>query len=146
MWAASLALSGFTSSGLGRLHFGMHLVEHSISGLYNTPHGAGLAAIMSGWLTWYAKKKPTRLARLGTILFPDLGKGSGNQYEQAARCIEQLSAWMKKTGAPACLNDLNIPYDAIDAIAEHSAEQARTWRMREFTPARVKEILQGCFL
>ena len=50
MWTATLALNGLTAAGLGRVGFPMHLIEHSLSALYDVPHGAGLAVVMLGWL------------------------------------------------------------------------------------------------
>ncbi|MCK5545104.1 MAG: iron-containing alcohol dehydrogenase, partial [Desulfobulbaceae bacterium] len=42
MWCATLALNGLTAAGLGRVGFPMHLIEHSLSAIYDVPHGAGL--------------------------------------------------------------------------------------------------------
>ena len=46
MWTATLALNGLTAAGLGRVGFPMHMIEHSLSALYDVPHGAGLAVVL----------------------------------------------------------------------------------------------------
>jgi alcohol dehydrogenase YqhD (iron-dependent ADH family) len=48
LWTATLALNGLTAAGLGRVGFPMHLIEHSLSALYDVPHGAGLAVVILG--------------------------------------------------------------------------------------------------
>ncbi|MDD3803168.1 MAG: iron-containing alcohol dehydrogenase [bacterium] len=50
MWASSLALSGFTTAGIGRFKFENHLIEHSLSAYHDIPHGAGLSIVIPAWM------------------------------------------------------------------------------------------------
>src|SRR4030042_6955289 len=45
MWGAVLGFNGLTSAGLGITPFPAHMIEHSLSALYNIPHGGGLAFV-----------------------------------------------------------------------------------------------------
>lgn len=145
MWGSTLALNGLTAAGLGKVGFPMHLIEHALSGLYNTPHGAGLAAIIPGWLRMYAQEEPLRLSQLGQTLFPGSLKVPGDVLLRAQYCVDDLCQWITSIGAPASIDQLSIPSSAIDTIAEHTRELARVWRLREYTPERIKEILRYCF-
>lgn len=143
MWAAALALSGLTTAGLGRVAFPVHLIEHSLSALYDIPHGAGLAVVMLGWLRAHEAEAAPRLAALGTRLFPasDLPE---DMPAAAQRTIGQLHAWLAAVGAPLCLEDLAVPAADIPAIAANTRSQARLWRLSDYTPDRVEAILRCC--
>ena len=71
MWTSTLSLNGLTAAGLGRVGFPMHMIEHSLSSLYNLPHGAGLSIIIPGWLKWFSQINPTRIASLSRRIFPE---------------------------------------------------------------------------
>jgi alcohol dehydrogenase YqhD (iron-dependent ADH family) len=58
MWAATLALNGLTGAGLGKVGFPMHMIEHSLSALYNVAHGAGLSVVIPGWMSYQAQQTP----------------------------------------------------------------------------------------
>jgi len=141
MWASSLALNGLSSSGLGRVGFPFHMIEHSLSALYGVPHGAGLAALLPGAMRYHAEKSPARIARYAEKI---LGFSGENPRELARNGIEHLSGWLKKIGAPRSLSDLGIPAGDIHAIAENTREQARLWRLTHYSPEVVREILSAC--
>jgi alcohol dehydrogenase YqhD (iron-dependent ADH family) len=138
MWTATLSLNGLTASGLGRVGFPMHLIEHSLSALYDVPHGAGLAVVMLGWLQYHAATNQDRISSLGSRIFP---QGSTIDAQQT---ITHLRDWLRSVDAPTTLSDLGIPAQDIDKIAENSRALARIWRLREYTPQRVAAILEHC--
>lgn len=142
MWTATLALNGLTAAGLGRVGFPMHLIEHSLSALYDVPHGAGLAVVILGWLHYHAETAADRIAHLGARIFlPDGNKGN---LQEAERTISRLRQWLVRVKAPVSLRDLGIPASDIPRIAENSRGLAQLWRLQEYTPERVAAILQRC--
>ncbi len=141
MWAASLSLNGLISSGLGKVQFPMHLLEHSLSALYDISHGAGLAITIPGWMSHRLRTSPHRIAELGRKAFR-IDMGSEDETAQAT--IEYLKEWFKKIGAPTNLQDIDIGESEISTIAANALPQAKTWRMREISQATIEEMLHCC--
>ena len=143
MWTATLALNGLTASGLGRVGFPMHLIEHSLSALYDIPHGAGMAVVILGWLQYQAETATApRIARLGERLFP-LNSSSGTD-QGAQLTLARFHEWFSHVKAPVSLQDLGIPVSDIPRIAENSKGLARLWRLPDSTPEKVAAILHRC--
>lgn len=141
MWTASLALNGLTAAGLGRVGFPMHLIEHSLSALYDVPHGAGLAVVLLGWLRAHQTLRAERIAGLGERIFRLSEQGP---TETAAQTIARLHDWLRSVGAPLTLGDLAIPASDIPRIADNTKGLARIWRLRDYPPERVAAILRLC--
>jgi alcohol dehydrogenase YqhD (iron-dependent ADH family) len=141
MWTATLALNGLTGAGLGKVGFPMHMIEHSLSALYDVPHGAGLSAIIPGWMRHQCQKAPQRFAQFARRVF-DI---RDNSVETEARQgIIALEDWFGKVNSPASLAALNIPKDDIPLIAENAAPLAKIWRMPDYDRKRIEAILTGC--
>lgn len=141
MWSASLALNGLISSGLGKVMFPMHLIEHSLSALYNVPHGAGLAITIPGWMRYSARTAPSRISKFGRNAF---GIEESSVSESANATIDYLSEWFRKISAPTCLEDIGAGRDSINSIAKNALPQAKAWRMREISEEVIKEVLCFC--
>ena len=141
MWTATLALNGLTGAGLGKVGFPMHMIEHTLSAFYNVPHGAGLSAIIPGWMRTHAKIHPERFAQFAERVFD---KREGNLEEKAAHGIEALIAWFNAVKAPTSITVLNIPSSDIPRIAENAMTLAKVWRMRDYSEEKIKEILLEC--
>jgi hypothetical protein len=141
MWTATLALNGLTAAGLGKVGFPMHLIEHSLSALYNVPHGAGLSAIIPGWMRHQCQDMPERFARFAERVF-DFRDGSTE--ERARRGITALEKWFQKIDSPTSLKALKIPDQDIPQIAENAVAMARVWRMPDYDQERIQAILAGC--
>ncbi len=139
MWASSLALGGITSSGLGRIGFPMHLIEHSISAVYDTAHGAGLAVVLPAWLLHETSTHPDRIAQLGRNLFQLNGANSKTTAQQTAI---RFRNWFRDIGCPVTLSDLQIDENDLQKIATHTEHLAKIWRLRDYPPDRVLKILE----
>jgi hypothetical protein len=143
MWTATLALNGLTAAGLGKVGFPVHLIEHSLSALYDIPHGAGLAAILPGWLDYFTETEPVRLAAFGKRVFHLQGEQDGNLAAATGVCLRH---WLKDIGVPCSLTDLGIGPEHFTAIAENAQALAKVWRLREYTVERIRTILERCVL
>ncbi len=141
MWAATLALNGLTAAGLGKVGFPMHLIEHSISALYNVPHGAGLSAIIPGWMRYQCPRTPERFARFAERVFD---VRSGSPAERGAHGITALEAWFQKINSPTSLHGLTIPAKDIPRIADNAVALAKVWRMPDYDSDRIQAILAIC--
>lgn len=144
MWSATLALNGLTAAGLGRVGFPMHLLEHSLSGLNNSAHGAGLAALLPGWLHYYQETAPERLAMLGKGVFPDFISANLPETDMAQQFIALFLQWLREIKVPTSLADLGVTAADIPTIAEHSSGLAKIWRLREYSQPLLENILYRC--
>jgi len=144
MWTATLALNGLTAAGLGRVGFPMHMIEHSLSALYNVPHGAGLSVIMPGWLCWFRQHNAARIALLGRELFPAGELYNASNEQVADRTITLLQNWFGSVNSPISLQELGIHPINIPEIAENALGLARVWRLNEYSQQTIEEILHLC--
>jgi alcohol dehydrogenase YqhD (iron-dependent ADH family) len=141
MWTATLALNGLTGAGLGKVGFPMHMIEHSLSALYNVPHGAGLSAVIPGWMRHQCRITPARFAQFAERVFDCR---NSTVKERADRGIETLRDWFDKVRSPTSLQALQIPKQDIPRIAENALALAKVWRMPDYDSKRIQAILENC--
>jgi alcohol dehydrogenase YqhD (iron-dependent ADH family) len=141
LWGAALSLSGMPSAGLGKVGFPMHMIEHSLSALYDIPHGAGLAVVIPGWLRYQADISDSKIVQLGNRLF---GICEGGASCRAARTIARLTDWFTAIGCPTTLGQIKIKETDIHEIAANAVNLATVWRMRDYTQERIASILHLC--
>jgi alcohol dehydrogenase YqhD (iron-dependent ADH family) len=141
MWGATLALNGLTSAGLGKVGFPMHMIEHSLSAFYNVAHGAGLSAVIPGWMQHQAPNALQRFAQFAERVF-DIRTGSTE--ERAYAGIANLKKWFEQVKAPTSITALNIPHSDIPRIAENAMGLAKVWRMRDYNQEKIEAILENC--
>ena len=141
MWSATLALNGWSAAGLGRVGFPMHMIEHSLSALYDVPHGAGLAVVMPAWLAWQAEQEPERIAKFSERVF---GIPAGDSLNNANQGIARLVRWFRQIGCPTSLAELDIPSSEIPRIAENALPLAKLWRLRDYSQSVIETVLHRC--
>ena len=133
-WVAIQGLNGLTPAGTKGGTFPNHMIEHSLSALYNVPHGAGLAVVIPAWMKWYKEQNISQFKRFAKEIF---------HTEDADKGIEGLENWFSKVGAPTTLKELSIPREGIDAIALNASQTAEVWGFSELYPKEtIVEILQ----
>ncbi len=123
MWAATLALCGLTKAGVGDHFFPVHVIEHAVSALFGVPHGAGLAALLPGWMKWRAGKEAGKIAQFGARVF-ELGK-----TVNAPSAINAFTGWLRRIGCPASLSELGISKKDHQRIADNASRQVTVWNM-----------------
>ncbi len=141
MWTATLALNGLTGAGLGKAGFPNHLIEHSLSALYNVAHGAGLSVVLPGWMKYQAAKHPAKFAKFAERVF---GFTEGSDIQKADDGILCLKGWFDKVKSPTSLAAINVPESDIPKIAENAVGLAKIWRMQEYTAEKIEDILKLC--
>ncbi|MCI5159846.1 MAG: iron-containing alcohol dehydrogenase, partial [Candidatus Electrothrix sp. AUS1_2] len=147
MWTATLALNGLTAAGLGRVGFPMHMIEHSLSALYDVPHGAGLSVVIPGWLQWYSGQDAARIARLGRGILPPAEQQEPVEQDDtvmAERTVAFLRTWFSRVNSPVSLAELDIPATDIPRIAENALGLAKVWRLNRYTQEIIEDILRLC--
>jgi alcohol dehydrogenase YqhD (iron-dependent ADH family) len=125
--ACTWALNGLTGLGVGGYAFPNHMIEHSLSALYNVPHGAGLSVVLPAWMKWrYAKSKSAQFERFAREVF---GLDSGDEG------IAALETWFGKIGAPTKLSELDIKPQAIDDLAKNTISMHYSQAAKQITGA-----------
>jgi len=141
LWGSSLALSGITTSGLGKINFPIHLLAHSLSAQQAISHGAALAVFMPGWLRVNCHRINNRLARFAETVF---GLHAGSNEYKARRSIELIEKWLLSINCSIRLSDLeNADVDAAEMI-DHSLLQAKIWRMSEYDRQALETVIKRC--
>lgn len=70
MWSSTLALNGMEDCGYSSVEFVNHVIEHSLSAIYDIPHGLGLSIIFPAFLKkLHGEKKYSRIASFGRNVF-----------------------------------------------------------------------------
>jgi len=133
-WVAIQALNGLTPAGTGGGSFPNHMIEHSLSAIYNVAHGAGLAVVMPAWMKWYETQNPAQFKRFAKEIFNE---------EDSSKGIEKLEAWFAKIGAPTTLKAAGIPRSGIQELAINANELACIWSIDNiYSKDTIVEILE----
>ncbi len=141
MWAATLAFNGLTTAGMGMISLPAHMIEHSLSAIYDIAHGAGLSIVLPGWMLFVVEKDPVKFAQLGRRLF---GIKDDDNLKVGMEGISQLKEWFASIGSPVSLEEANIPEEDIEKIAENAHVLAQAWGLRDYTEEIIVDILSLC--
>jgi alcohol dehydrogenase YqhD (iron-dependent ADH family) len=141
MWAATLALNGLPTAGIGTYAFPNHMIEHSLSAIYDIAHGAGLSIVIPGWMQYASESDPVKFAHFAERIF-NITEGSGR--DRAQKGIDALKTWFTKIGSPVSLKDSGIPEDDIFMISENALMLAKKWGMQEYSREIIEKILHNC--
>jgi NADP-dependent alcohol dehydrogenase len=127
-WAATLALNGLTYAGTAGFSYPNHMIEHSLSALFNVPHGAGLSVVMPAWMKWFQSRNPEQFQRFAQQLFGLQGAEQG---------IAALEKWFDKIGTPTRLSQLGITEADLPAILANLEGNARWFGLADIYPQDV---------
>ena len=136
-WASTQALNGLIYSGTAGFSYPNHMIEHSLSALYNVPHGAGLSVVMPAWMKWYHTKNLQQFERFAREIF---GKST------AIEGIEALENWFNKVGTPTRLSQFSIASSELPVILENVLGNASYFGVAAIYTREVStEILKNAF-
>jgi alcohol dehydrogenase YqhD (iron-dependent ADH family) len=105
MWLATNALNGTLKAGKNSGDWGVHGLEHTLSVLYDIPHGAGLSIVYPAWLKFHQTKINNKLVFLAKEVF---GLVEKNEEKAASIFIEELEKFFKKIKTPIRLQEAEI--------------------------------------
>ena len=116
MWTSSVALCGITGCGKAT-DWESHCIEHTLSALYDVPHGAGLAVVHPAFLAYTIDACTPRLARLAVNVW-GVSPAGKSEKELAQAAIDATRAFFHELGAPITLTELGVPESGIEAAAD----------------------------
>jgi NADP-dependent alcohol dehydrogenase len=134
-WASTQALNGLIYAGTAGFSYPNHMIEHSLSALFNVPHGAGLSVIMPAWMKWYHGRNPAQFERFARQVF---GVATAEQG------IAALEAWFDKIGTPTRLAQLGITEADLPATIDNVLGNAKWFGIADrYTHDVVTTILKN---
>lgn len=107
MWAATMALNNTTIYGRVSGDWGVHVLGHVLSFLYDTPHGATLSIIYPAWMRLLKDRAGERILQLGKELF------GVNTVDET---IESLENYFRLLGSPVRCQEAGIDKSRKDEI------------------------------
>mgnify|MGYP000852436822 FL=1 len=134
-WASTQALNGLLTAGTGGMSFPNHMMEHSLSALFNVPHGAGLSVIIPAWMKWYHSRNPAQFQRFARTIF---------RVDTAEQGIAALEQWFDAIGTPTRLSQLGITEADLPATIDNVLGNAKWFGIAPtYTRDVVTTILQN---
>jgi alcohol dehydrogenase YqhD (iron-dependent ADH family) len=109
MYAATNALNGLTMYGRESGDWGVHAIGHTISVLFDTPHGATLSIAYPAWLKLHIGRIPERITGLGKNIF-----GANDPYES----ITRLEDFFRSLESPVRLQEAGIGIEKKTELLE----------------------------
>jgi alcohol dehydrogenase YqhD (iron-dependent ADH family) len=107
-WAASCALNGLTAAGRKYTgDWGVHDIGHTLSFLFDIPHGASLSIAYTAWLKYMRDRIPDRIRELGVHLF---------NFSSADKTILKLTDFFRSIDCPIKLGAVGISTDKKNEI------------------------------
>ncbi len=125
MWQAAFAWNGFYDCGYGLPNSNIHILGHSLSNFYDTPHGAAMSITILATMRYYLKERTAKYARFAREVF---GVRDADDMIAACAGIAALEAWFKKIGTPVNFAEAGITDpDAIEKMAPDALATATAW-------------------
>ncbi len=111
MWQATCALNGITAYGRSKNgDWGAHSIGHTLSFLYDTPHGASLSIAYPAWLKLHEQRLHDRISNLARLLF---------NTHLIDEFLLKLSSFFTQINAPVRLSEIGVYKDKKHEIVEH---------------------------
>lgn len=105
-WASIVALNGWVQAGVNA-PYPVHQIEHTLSALYDIPHGAGLAVVNPAWMRFAARFRPERFAQFAQRIFGISAMGK-DDLSLAMEGIDRFEEFLRSIGCPTRLSELGI--------------------------------------
>ncbi len=121
-WVSAMALNSIQVAGRKPTPFPLHAIEHSMSGYHPAlAHGRGLATLFPAYFRMLLDREEhiERLAQFGRRVF-----WVTPQEDRAAALagIEALEEWMRSVDLYQSMEDIGIPTEAFDSIAQYAVD------------------------
>jgi len=120
MAVASVACSGIPEYGKQRTGWPCHAMEHELSAYYDITHGVGLAILTPRWMRHILQKDRSCTWRFVKFAHNVMGLDGEEETSLANAGIDALEEYLKSTGIPMTLNELNIGSEHFRDMAAHA--------------------------
>jgi alcohol dehydrogenase YqhD (iron-dependent ADH family) len=116
MWSGTIAHNNLFSCGrVG--DWASHNIEHELSGIYDVPHGAGLAVVFPAWMKYVYKHDLNRFVQFAVRVW-NVEEDFFNLEKTALEGIRKLEEFFISIGLGVHLEDLGIKDDRLEEMAD----------------------------
>ncbi len=136
LWQSTCALNGTTLHGRAGGDWGVHDLGHSLSVLFDTPHGATLSIAYIAWFKWLKTKDNMRLSELSKLLY-----NTGNTDV----LIEKFESFFKSIECPVRLAEVGIEIDKKQMIFDTFTKNNVTGTMYKMNEADRMFLLENMY-
>ena len=140
LWSTMMAMSPIATAGIGRIYHSLHVLEHGLSAIHTIPHGAGLAALLTGWLNYHLDQWGETISEWGQEVFGVVGD---TIPQRAETTIRELNRLLVSLGCPVSLADIGLTENDIGPVAAHAVEQLLVRRIPGLDQRTSLTILQN---
>jgi len=140
MWTSSIALNGLLTYGKTG-DWATHVIEHSISAVYDITHGAGLAVILPAWMEHVIIGNEDKFSEYGREVF---GIKEIDDNKAAYLSIEKTRDFFKSLYMPSKLSELGVKPESLELLVEKSMIASKIGFFKSLEKDDVKSILKSC--
>lgn len=139
MWLGTQAHSDLI--GMGREgDWASHGIEHEISGIYDVPHGAGLATVFPAWMKYVYRHDLARFTQFAVRVW-NVEMDHRNPEKTALEGIAKLQGFFSSCGLPTSLTELKVPNDQLEVMAD-KATGGNRWKLGAFVKLDRSAVLE----
>jgi len=137
LWLSTVALNGTTAHGRKHGDWGVHAVGHTLSMMFDTPHGASLSVVYPAWLRLNKVSIAPRIERLSKLVF---GQGDADFF------ISELEKFFVSIGSPVRMSELGIGKEMradILALMNQNKVSGAVCKMGAQERERILDLMYG---
>ncbi len=139
MWCGTLAWNRLIGSGKEQ-DWISHVIENTLSGIFDIPHGAGIAILFPAWMKYVYKNAVDKFKKYAVNIWNVKTEGKTDE-EIALEGVEKTKEYFHNLGAPVSLDEVNISVKDIEKIVEKVNTKGRG-SFRKIHKEDVVEILK----
>jgi len=138
MWLGTQAHSDLI--GMGRVgDWATHDIEHELSGIYDVPHGAGLAVMFPAWMKFNLNHDLDRFCQLAVRVW-NLEMDHKNPKKTALEGIAKLQGFWASCGLATSLEKLGIHDNRYAEMAEKATGKGKR-KLGNFVKLEQKDVV-----
>jgi alcohol dehydrogenase YqhD (iron-dependent ADH family) len=138
MWAGSIAHNDLLATGRTG-DWASHMIEHELSGIYDIPHGEGLAIIFPAWMKYVYKYNVPKFAQFAQRVWGVDANFDSLEWT-ALEGISKVEAFYREVGLPVRLSEIGIREDRFEEMATKCIEEFGT--IGQFKELKKDDILK----
>ncbi len=138
MWCGTLALNHLIEAGTPG-EWATHRMELELSGVYDIPHGAGLAILFPQWMEHVLPLIPHKFAQFAERVW-GISRDGRSDIELGKMGIARTREWFREIGAPTTLREVGIGEERLEEMAERVAQRGPIGTVKVLTKEDILTI------
>nr|MDW8081984.1 iron-containing alcohol dehydrogenase [Candidatus Calescibacterium sp.] len=138
MWCGTIALNHLLEAGVVG-DWATHRMELELSGVYDIPHGAGLAILFPQWMEYVLPLIPHKFAQFAERVW-GIPRNGRSDRELGKAGITRTREWFREIGAPVTLREVGIGEERLEEMAERVAQRGPIGTVKVLTKEDILAI------